>query len=199
MINGVWIIKKRESVSIFHKIYGGKSIDADLFSGFLSGIYSFSEEITETGGIETMELADITLLYGEVSDLIFILAVTKDEDVEIIRKKIADISKVFLEKFGALLEDWDGNTTIFRPFERDLNQIIEKMRHIDFMEVPIKIPQKKRLKLSEQEFQLLSLCDGTTPTETIATKLNISELTVIKILKNLEKKKIIERKMVIKM
>jgi len=199
LINAVWIVKKRGGICIFHQKYGGKEIDPDLFSGFLSGIYSFSEEISETGGIEIMELKDMKLLYGVSSDLIYILAATKEEDIEVLRKKIADINKIFLDKYGKYLLNWDGNTSIFEPFNRDLNLIIEKMRHVDFIEVPIKISSKKNLNLSQDEFQILSLCDGKTASSTIAIKLNISEFRLMKILKELEKKKILQRKMIMKM
>ncbi|HUY01211.1 MAG TPA: hypothetical protein VMV49_16745 [Candidatus Deferrimicrobium sp.] len=199
MINGIWIIKKDAGICIFHKVFEGKEIDPQLFSGFLSGIYTFSEEISESGGIETLELKEVRILYGVVSDLIFILSITKDEDVDIIRKKISDISKVFHEKYSDLLQNWDGNIGIFEPFNRNLNQIMEKMRHVDFVEIPIRFPQKKSVKLTDEEFQVLSLCDGKTPSINIAIKLKIPELKSIQILKNLEKKKIIKRKMIMKM
>lgn len=99
MLNDIWIVKKGVGLCIFHQKYSGKEIDSDLFSGFLSGIYSFSEEISETGGIETMELRDIRLLYGVASDLIYIIAATKDEEIDGLRKKLSEISKTFLEKY----------------------------------------------------------------------------------------------------
>ena len=198
MINGIWIIKKENSICIFHKSFSEEKLDQDLFSGFLSGMYSFSEEVTKTGGLEIMELKDMRLLYGLFSDLIFIFAVTKDEDVDYLRKKIADISKEFIEKYGELLEDWKGDVSIFEPFERDLSLILEKIRPVNFIEVATKIPQKKRLKLSDEEIQILSFCDGKTPVEIIASKTNISEFELNRILSKWEKKKIIQRKMVMR-
>ena len=198
LINGIWIIKKEMGICLFNKTYGGKKLDPQLFSGFLSGIYTFSSQITESGGLEIMELEDIRLLYGTVSDLLFIIAATKDEDVDLVRNKITEISKVFLGKYSQYLVDWDCNTAVFDPFERDLDQIIKKMRHVDFIEVPIKLTQKKRLKLSDDEFQVLSLCDGKIPTWKIATKLNITEFKLMRTIRQLEKKKLIKRKMVMK-
>lgn len=199
MINAIWIIRKDDSICIFHQKFHGKTIDRDLFSGFLSGMYSFSEEVTETGGIEIMELKDMSLLYGIFSDLIFIFAVTKDEDVDYLRKKIKDISKIFIDKYDDLLEDWNGEVSIFEPFERDLNLILEKIRPVNFVEVAFKLPQKKRLKLSEEEIKILSLCDGKTPVEIISNKTNISEFELNRILSKWEKKKIIERKMIMRL
>lgn len=173
-------------------------INPDLFSGFLSGIYSFSEEISDTGGIETMELKDLRLLYGVASDLIYILSSTKDEEVDTLRNKIADISQAFHQKYGHYLIDWDRNVTTFKPFEKDLDSIIQRSDRVETEDVLCKIPSTKRLKLSEEEFQVLSLCDGKTPYTTIATKLKFSELKLIKIIKNLEKKKVIQRKRIIK-
>lgn len=198
LINAVWIIVKKKGICIFHQRFHGTGINPDLFTGFLSGIYTFSEEVTQTGGIEVMELKDKRLLYGIISNLVFIFDVTKDEDVDDVRKKITEISKVFIDKFGHHLVHWIGETSVFEPFKRDLSLIIEKMRPVNFVEVAFKTPQKKRLKLSEGEFKILSLCDGKTPVEIIASKTNISEFKVIRILNKLEKKKVITRKMIMR-
>jgi hypothetical protein len=198
LINGVWIVSKEKGVCIFHHRFHGKEINPDLFSGFLSGIFAFSEEITETGGIEVMDLKDIRILYCIIANLIFIMAITKDEDVDYLREKISEISEAFVSKYGKVLEKWEGEITIFDPFKQDLNLLIEKMRPVNFVEVAYKLPQKKRLKLADEEIKVLSLCDGKTPVEVIANRTKIPEIILNRILNKLEKKKIIKRKMIMR-
>ncbi|MFW9872852.1 MAG: hypothetical protein ACFFG0_07105 [Candidatus Thorarchaeota archaeon] len=198
MIIGVWIIHKQNGLCLFYKEYHGEIVGPDLFSGFLSSIHSFSEEITKTGGIETLELKEMNILYCIVANLIFILVVTKDENKDYLRERVSDISKAFLDKYKKEIDTYRGEVSIFKPFERDLHLILEKIRSVGFLEVAFKLPQNKHLKLSEEEFVILSECDGKTPIEALARKLNISEIKLGKVLKRFEKKNIIKRKMVMK-
>ena len=198
MINGVWIIKKEVGICIFSHFLGIKEVDPQLFSGFLSSIYTFSEGISKTGGIETLELKDMKLIYTVFSNLIFIISVTKDEEPEIIRQKISEISSAFIERYKNNLLNWNGDLEIFEPFRKDAKLILEKSRTVEVEEIPIKLPEKKRFKLTTEEFEILSVCDGKTNINKIANKLNISKFKLMLILKSLMKKNIIEIKKILK-
>ena len=173
-------------------------MDPDLFSGLLGAVYTITEEISESGGIETMELKEMRLLYGCVSEMIFIIAASKDEDISILRRFLSTVSATFMKKYGSEIENFAGNVGIFQDFKIELNRIIERMRPLDFVEVPIKLPYKKRLKLNELEFTVLSMCDGETSVDVLASKMNMSEIQLMQTLRALEKKKIIERKIKLK-
>lgn len=198
MINGVWIIKKEVGICIFSHFLGTKEVDPQLFSGFLSSIYTFSEGISKTGGIETLELKDMKLIYSVFSNLIFIISVTKDEEPEIIRQKISEISSAFVDKYKDNLLNWDGDLEVFEPFRKDAKLILEKTRTVEVEEIPIKLSEKKRFKLTNEEFEILSACDGKSDINKIANKINISKFKLMLILKSLMKKNIIEIKKFLK-
>lgn len=89
--------------------------------------------------------------------------------------------------------DWDGNISLFEPFKRDLDAIIEERKR-PLEKIPFKLPAMKNLKFSQEEFQVLSLCDGKTAPSIIASKLCMTSYQLCEILNNLEKKKLIQRK-----
>jgi len=190
----VWIIQKEVGICIFHHDYSGKQVDPQLFSGLISGIYTFSEGILETGRIEVVELTDMKLLYGVDANLIFILSITKDEDMERGRQKLAEISREFISQYKEYFQNWDGDAGVFEPFWVDLNQILERKGRVEVVEIPLRLPEKKRLSLTNEEFGVLSLCDGRTPSIKLSAKLKIPQLQLMLLLKGLEKKKIIQLK-----
>ncbi|MDD1778904.1 MAG: hypothetical protein LUQ65_12135 [Candidatus Helarchaeota archaeon] len=196
MINGVWIIKKEAGICIFHKNYADWEIDPQLFSAFLSGIYKFSEGISETEGIEIIEMQNMSVLYKFVSDLFFILSITKDEEIEVMRQKMTELSSEFINKFKDYLQNWKENIGAFKWFGADLDRIVGR-NTTQVVEIPIKLPEKKRLSLTNEELGVLLCIDGKTPSSTIANKLNIPNFEFMLILKSLEKKKLIQVRKVI--
>lgn len=141
MINGVWVIRKEAGICIFHCNYGGKEINTQLFSGYVSGIYTLSEMFSKKGGMETLELKDMTFLYGVNSHLIFIVSITKDENIERIREKLTEISREFIYKYKDNLQNWNGNAQVFEPFGVDLNHILERRERGEAVEIPMMLPE----------------------------------------------------------
>jgi hypothetical protein len=194
VINGVWIIKKEVGICIFHYEYSGKQIDPQLFSGLVSGIYTFSEGILETGRIEIVELTDMKLLYGVDADLIFILSITKDEDMERSRQKLAEISREFNYQYKDYLQNWEGDAGVFESFWVNLNHIIQRRGRVEVVEIPVRLPEKKRLKLTTEELGVLLWCDGKRASIKIANEMSIPQFQLMLLLKGMEKRKIIQIK-----
>jgi hypothetical protein len=194
VINGVWIIQKGVGICIFHHEYSGKQVDPQLFSGLISGIYTFSEGILETGRIEIVELTDMKLLYGVDANLIFILSITKDEDMERSRQRLAEISQEFIYQFKDYLQNWDGDPGVFEPFWVELNHILERRGRVEVVEIPVRLPEKKRLRLTTEELGVLLWCDGKRASIKIANEIRMPQFQLMLILKELEKRKIIQLK-----
>jgi hypothetical protein len=123
MIKAFYVLLKTGE-SLFHRVYGKNDVDESLFSGFLGAVYSFAREIGH-GDIQTMEMGDAKVICEVSGKLIFVVEVEKDDDEQEIKNFLNSASKTFVERFREELKEWRGNVTVFRPFEKNLDQIAE--------------------------------------------------------------------------
>ena len=118
-------ILTRDGKSLLFRNYGSSDVDRDLLAGFLSAFTGFMKEISQSDIKSTA--TDEFKYYYTIIDLIIIVVCTdlKDED-DTINSKITTIRIKFIEKYGELLSsgEWTGNRTIFKSFEREIDDTI---------------------------------------------------------------------------
>lgn len=115
----------RDGKSLLFRNYGDSDVDRDLLAGFLSAFSGFMKEISQSD-IKSTATEDFKYYYTIINSLIIVVcADLEDEEVQV-NSKINRIRAQFLEDFGDIIEDgsWGGNRSIFRSFEKTLDNII---------------------------------------------------------------------------
>ena len=115
----------RDGKSLLFRNYGDSDVDRDLLAGFLSAFSGFMKEISQSD-IKSTATEDFKYYYTIINSLIIVVcADLEDEDVQV-NSKINSIRAQFLEDFGDIIEDgsWGGNRSIFKSFEKTLDNII---------------------------------------------------------------------------
>ncbi|NHI93165.1 MAG: hypothetical protein EAX96_11735 [Candidatus Lokiarchaeota archaeon] len=131
MIHDIFIALKK-GILLFHKGYVDeqKGYDDDLVSSFLTAIISFAAEMGEDS-VESMSFKNLKFVYGIFGKLAVIFLVDKDDNEDLIKKKIKRVGESFLLKYHKILPSWRGNVTLFSEFEID--DIIRSTVKIVFM------------------------------------------------------------------
>lgn len=126
-IKGVYVIKDTGS-ALFHRTYGeyDSSPDEDLISGFISAIFSFSEEFGK-GQITKMETKFRKFFYHLYDKIIFVIITELENDKEesVILKLLQTIAERFFNKFGVKVYD-EIDRSKFSDFETIVDQLIEE-------------------------------------------------------------------------
>ena len=142
------LIEKSGSLNVFEQVFTNKSIDPTLITGFLSAIHSFGIELTNSeDSTQTIKLEyqDSKILMTEFKHfrLIFIMG---DVPSHFFIESITNLSTDIEDKFGNLLENFQGQTT---PFE-DVELLLKKHMKTSIL-YPLKISEKKGIKITPNE------------------------------------------------
>ncbi len=135
MVKEFWIIDT-SGICLFHRAIHGKTnimdekfkiqIDEQLFSGLLSGIMSFTEEVSQEQ-IKKIELNEGKFLFFARQNLIFIVRADLNTSDKNVKKKIQVIQDLFIKKYSKELDAFDGDVSSFRFFEHDLEEVFAKI------------------------------------------------------------------------
>lgn len=127
-ITEVWIIEN-SGVCLFNHSIESK-IDEILFSGFLSGIRTFLEEIGERK-LEKLELGNSKLIFYNLDKfgLFIVLKSPKKTKDKYLEKKIEEVQKSFINYYeNHLIEHqkkgFPYNTDDFKDFRKELEENI---------------------------------------------------------------------------
>ena len=126
MIRDVYILKHSGEV-IIHKAFSKRGVDEAIFSGFYSALSAFAEELGH-GGIETIQMGDVSFYYEHSEDLLFAIAADKSHNAKDVKIVLTEIKRQFLEHYADRVADWDGNPTPFQKFTKDIEGIVSVKR-----------------------------------------------------------------------
>ncbi|HEY0089983.1 MAG TPA: hypothetical protein VGB37_14125 [Candidatus Lokiarchaeia archaeon] len=135
MVEELWIIN-RDGICYFHRWINRKTeienitnhvqIEEQLFSGLLSGILKFTSQVT-SDKIEKIEMKEGKFLFFTKKDLIFIVRTKIHDSDDKIKTKIQMLEELFIQKFDNQLDEFDGDINKFQIFEKDLDEIFNKI------------------------------------------------------------------------
>ena len=142
------LIEKSGSLNVFEQVFTNRRVDPTLITGFLSAIHSFGIELTNSeDSTQTIKLEyqDSKILMTEFKHfrLIFIMG---DVPSHFFIESITNLSTDIEDKFGNLLENFQGQTT---PFE-DVELLLKKHMKTSIL-YPLKISEKKGIKITPNE------------------------------------------------
>ena len=131
MIHDIFIALKK-GILLFSKSYidEKKEYDDDLVSSFLTAIISFAAEMGEDS-VEAMSFKNLKFVYGIFGKLSVIFLVDKEDNEDLVKKKIKRVGESFLLKYHKILPSWKGNVSLFKDFEVD--DVIKSTVKIVFM------------------------------------------------------------------
>ncbi len=129
-ISEIWIISNSGICLFNHSVES--TVDELLFSGFLSGIRTFLEEIGEKK-LEKLELGNSKLLFYNLDEygLFVVLRGPKKIKDKFIEKKIEEVQAKFINKYGKILLEHKNNnmpfnTDDFQDFRNELEEIFKE-------------------------------------------------------------------------
>ncbi len=109
------ISEKNSGLTVFERFFTGKLLDSSLISGFLQAVRVFGIEITDAN-IETRSLKldyqNLKILMSDYKNIRMILIMDDDPSQDFL-DSINALTYDIEEKFGYLLEDFDGDITQF--------------------------------------------------------------------------------------
>ncbi|MFX0137010.1 MAG: hypothetical protein ACFFDN_25455, partial [Candidatus Hodarchaeota archaeon] len=165
----LYILKTSGLCLFSYKLKGYiKEFEEFLITGFISAISTFSRELNKEFGysaeygrlssIPINENFEIMLSYKH--PLIGALIVKKkdiDEDMNIF---IDEILNEFLLKYKEEFPKFNGDITLFGPFEDDVERIYRKMGIFSFQIPKLRKDYKERMDLNGNQFELIQYING---------------------------------------
>ena len=122
-IDEIWIVEPR-GITIFN-ISKEDNVDPILIGGFFASLQTF---ITELGEKELNALAlgnSQIIIYKGKEEYLFIARSQKKIKQKKVQEHLKKVEKRFFKKYGAILENWDGESSQFKTFEDDIEDIFK--------------------------------------------------------------------------
>ena len=132
MIESIYIIEQSSGIPLFIMEFVERDEDSkpdnNLFSGFLKGIDDLVLEI-RSERIEEIRMGSTRIVFIKeiVNDtaLLFISISDLEDSLKIIKKILHKIANEFAQQFGEEAKAFKGNVTVFEPFSKTIQDIID--------------------------------------------------------------------------
>jgi len=117
-------IVNKDGINLFSWNLAPERIHPDLVSSFLTAIRNLIGEISpgEEGGLRSIESQGLTILI-EAGEKVF-GALLLDQEDPIARECLKAMVREFERRYGAMLESWDGDVSLFEPFGEVCGRIL---------------------------------------------------------------------------
>ena len=122
ILHNVWILLK-SGICIFHKEYRSIHVDENLVSGFLSAAVSFVSKLGEDR-VESITMGKKKFVCVASNDLIFSICIDKEDEDQDAFEKLWEIKIIFLRKYLEEVKNWNGEVSVYRGFEEDLDKLL---------------------------------------------------------------------------
>lgn len=125
MIQFINILTSSGGKSLLFRNYGDSEVDQDLLAGFLSAFSGFIKEISDSD-IKSTLTEEYKYYYTIVDNILIVICTDLEDEDKEINSKLNEIRAKFVEEYGEYFKDdsWDGNRTLFKGFEKELDNII---------------------------------------------------------------------------
>jgi hypothetical protein len=125
MIENIWILTKG-GILLFKKEIMGNDNKDELIAGFLSASRSVITEATHQE-MKAILLEGKKFIYDFSTEkkLIFVIITDEIENTELLQELLHKIKTSFLKKYGKLIENFAGETSVFNDFEVELKKLLQ--------------------------------------------------------------------------
>ncbi len=136
MIYEVYILFGKNKVQLYHHALEKLPIDnPKLVSGFLIALTNFATEIGENV-IESLTFKTLKFVYSYFKDVFVTFVVDKEDEEALIKDKIRSVGEAFLLKYKPMLDEWDGDESVFDDFTDILKSVIKSILKIVLLGAP---------------------------------------------------------------
>jgi len=117
-------IVNKDGLTLFSWNLAPERINSDLVTSFLTAVRSLVKEISprEEKGLRSIEAHGFTILL-EAGEKVF-GALFMDQEDPIARECLKAMVREFERRYSSILEAWDGDVTVFEPFEEVCSRIL---------------------------------------------------------------------------
>jgi len=117
-------IVDRDGLTLFSWNLTPERINSDLVTSFLTAVRSLVKEISpeEEKGLRSIEAHGFTILL-EAGEKVF-GALFLDQEDPIARECLRAMVREFERRYSSILEAWDGDVSVFEPFEKVCSRIL---------------------------------------------------------------------------
>ena len=117
-------IVNRDGLTLFSWNLAPERINSDLVTSFLTAVRSLVKEISpeEEKGLRSIEAHGFTILL-EAGEKVF-GALFLDQEDPIARECLKAMVREFERQYGSILDAWDGDISVFEPFEETCSRIL---------------------------------------------------------------------------
>ena len=123
VLQDIWIITDG-GISCFTHVFD-KELNEQLFGALLSALNIFAEEVTK-GGLTNFEIQDNRFTIMKEKGFIFVSKSSKKIKEKKVNSELEKVKRKFFDKYqGPLLDDWDGDISIFEDFEKSIEDTLE--------------------------------------------------------------------------
>ncbi len=121
VLQDIWILDKA-GIVVFHRTFG--ELDAQLFGGLMSALNSFSKNLSEEG-LTSFEISKKKFAIYRRKKFLFVgNAATKVKEKRIF-KELEIIADKFFQTYEDILENWQGDISLFSNFENEIEDSLE--------------------------------------------------------------------------
>lgn len=125
LLQDIWIIED-SGIVLFHRVFDEK-VDVTLFGGLLTALNSFAEEIA-SGGLSNFELAGKRFYILKKKNYLFIANASNKYNFKKVKIELDGVMQKFFELYSnILLNNWNGDTSLFSNFEYKIEDSLEGM------------------------------------------------------------------------
>ena len=147
VLNGLWIINPT-GLCLLHRNFEetAQTIDETMFSGFLTAILSFTQDLVKDS-IEKISMGERDIYYSSFGKFAVALSANKSKKAKNLQQYINRVGESFLEEYGAHINTYIPDITVFEPFGAKIDQIFGITGHAltqnrnDLFEILTKLKQ----------------------------------------------------------
>jgi hypothetical protein len=128
MIQGLWVIDE-SGLCLFHESFN-ETVNQDplVISGFLSAIFTFSQEIGQKR-LELTETDDFRFVYTMKPPLLFVVAGAKQDSPDTLNRYLHQIKQDFFHHYEEIawqtfLKSQQGNYDVFEDYKSQLMKLL---------------------------------------------------------------------------
>jgi hypothetical protein len=196
----VYILIADSGLCVLDRKYGEADMDPNLISGFLTALIQFGRELSDGNRVHVIDFGAFDICLSLKDNIIVAATVDKVDDGNAAMAVLGEVNNAFSDKYGGMIQEWDGNLEPFESFHLKLDEITKEGHASETkIVVPVLVgkvnPMLVRLgQMSQETFDIAKKCDGKLTTRDIADQLGMHLKEVQKSLNTLEDMKILEWK-----
>lgn len=120
VIDDLWILTEEGTV-IFSRVLNAK-IQDQLFGALMSALNIFSQRFSDDG-LKQFKLNKMQFVLMKSKNLLFIANTLRIEKSQKVDNELTQVIQLFFKRYSSVLEQWDGDITVFSDFIKDLDVV----------------------------------------------------------------------------